>query len=392
MLSPEQWQEVRRLHAEGMPIKQIARSRHIAPNTVRRLIRSPQPPRYQRPERASVAAPFEPRILRLLKNDPTLSAADIAWRINWPASASLLRAHVARLRKSLPPPEPAPRLQAQQMSAALAYGGLDPGWAEIGVWWPEQKFDVGHGQVRTCPVLVMVAGESGRLAARLLPSDAFRNVWMAHCRTLQEWDALPHTLRWGTVEPRSVPSWLFGAQAWDLSWSAYVARAELAQLTVQTGLSVPAFHAARRRLKAAFPAQPSATSPDAFAADLKAWVDDANTAATSPARWSWERSAMRRLDEAPQLLALNAQGRAVPGDDGYLAVAGNYYRVGAWGARRRLTVEITETEVVIRSSGYHAGGFHTLAYARSWASGVRLTEPRRHTVSESGISRTVPGP
>ncbi|MCX5055050.1 helix-turn-helix domain-containing protein [Streptomyces sp. NBC_00474] len=392
MLSPEQWQEVRRLHAEGMPIKQIARSRHIAPNTVRRLVRSPQPPRYRRPERASVAAPFEPRILRLLESNPALTAADIAWRINWPASASLLRAHVARLRKSLPPPEPAPRLQAQQLSAGLAYADLRPGWAEIGLWRPAQEFDVGHGQVRTCPVLVMVAGDSGRLAARLLPSDAFRNVWTAHYRMLQEWDAVPHTLRWETVAPRSMPSWLYGAQAWDLSWNAYVARAELAQLTIQTGLPTPALDAARRRLRAAFPAGAPAISPRAFAADLKAWVDEVNATATSPARWASEHAAMRTLADASEVLGLRARGRAVPDDDGYLAVAGNHYLVGAWGARRRLTVEITETEVVIRSSGYHAGGFHTLTYTRSWARGVRLTDPQRHTASTSGGSRMVPGP
>jgi hypothetical protein len=127
MLSPEQWQEVRRLLAEGMPIKQIARSRRIVPNTVRRLVRSPQAPRYQRPQRASVAAAFEPRILRLLKNDPALTAADIARRINWPASASLLRSHVGRLRMTLPPPQPAPRLQAQQPSAGLAPADFRPG-------------------------------------------------------------------------------------------------------------------------------------------------------------------------------------------------------------------------------------------------------------------------
>ncbi|MER6425724.1 hypothetical protein [Streptomyces sp. NPDC001137] len=133
-------------------------------------------------------------------------------------------------------------------------------------------------------------------------------------------------------------------------------------------------------------------SPHAFAADLKAWVDEVNATATSPARWARERSAMRTPADAPELLEPRARGRAVPDDDGYLAVAGNYYLVGGWGARRRLTVEVTETEVVIRSSGYHAGGFHTVTYARSWASGVRLTDPQHHVVSESGTSRTVSGP
>ncbi|MER7690897.1 helix-turn-helix domain-containing protein [Streptomyces sp. NPDC097610] len=113
MLSREKWQEVRRLHTGRMPIKQIARSRQLAPNTVRRLVRSQQSPRYQRPERASAAAPFEPVILQLLKNEPALTAVDIERRIDWPASSSLLRSHMARLRKSLPLPPTAPPLEAR---------------------------------------------------------------------------------------------------------------------------------------------------------------------------------------------------------------------------------------------------------------------------------------
>ncbi|MFF1909474.1 hypothetical protein [Kitasatospora sp. NPDC058218] len=59
-----------------------------------------------------------------------------------------------------------------------------------------------------------------------------------------------------------------------------------------------------------------------------------------------------------------------------------------------LTIEITDTEVVIRSGGYHAGGFHTLVYARSWAQKTQLTVPLRHEVVEhrSGVRRKVDGP
>ncbi|MGW7104483.1 helix-turn-helix domain-containing protein [Streptomyces sp. NPDC054838] len=165
--------EVRRLRADGMPIKQIARQKQLAPNTVRRLLRSERPPQYQRPPRPSVAAPFEPLILPLLRCEPALSAAEIARHIDWPASASLLRSHVARLRATLPransrlEPEPAFR-----PAAVLA----DPGWAECGLWWPKTEMKVGHGQVRRCPVLLMVAGASRHLTARLLPSARFRDV------------------------------------------------------------------------------------------------------------------------------------------------------------------------------------------------------------------------
>jgi hypothetical protein len=238
----------------------------------------------------------------------------------------------------------------------------------------------------------MVAGDSRHLEARLLPSPAFRDVWIAHHRVLQEGGAVPHTLHWENHDIQPLTLWYLEERGWNLSWSTYMARAELADLTVQTGLPMPALHAARRSLKTAFPSQPTAISPHTFAADLKSWVDDENATATSPARWASERSAMRTPADASQLPGLRARGRATPDGDGDVAIAGNHYLVGAWGARRNLTVEVTNTEVVISSSGYHVGGFHTVTYARSWARGVHLTHPQHHTVSESGTSRTVPGP
>lgn len=75
--------------------------------------------------------------------------------------------------------------------------------------------------------------------------------------------------------------------------------------------------------------------------------------------------------------------RLPSGEDGYVAIAGSRYLVGPWG-RRRLTVERSETEVTIRSSGYHSGGFHVVTYARSLATGVRHTLPLSHTVNRDG--------
>ncbi|MFE0686420.1 hypothetical protein ACFW17_37240 [Streptomyces sp. NPDC058961] len=247
--------------------------------------------------------------------------------------------------------------------------------------------------MRTCPVLIMVAGDSRRLEARLLPSPAFRDVWIAHHRVLQEWGAVPHTLRWENHDIQPLTLWYFEERGWNLSWDTYMARAELADLTVQTGLPMPALHAARRSLETAFPSQPTAISP--------------HTLRRGPQVLGGRRErhshlacalGIGTLRHAHARRCLTAARAARPGPrharrgDGYVAIAGNHYLVGAWGARRKLTVEVTNTEVVIGSSGYHAGGFHTVTYARSWARGVHLTDPQHHTVSESGTSRTVPGP
>jgi IS30 family transposase len=44
MLSEDQWSEIRALHRDHVPIKQIARKLNIAPNTVRRAIKTDDPP------------------------------------------------------------------------------------------------------------------------------------------------------------------------------------------------------------------------------------------------------------------------------------------------------------------------------------------------------------
>jgi hypothetical protein len=380
-----------------MPVKQIARHEQMAPNTVRRLLRLEQPPRYQRPERASVVTPFEARITQLLRNEPGVSAAEIARRIGWPASASLLRLHVARLRRALPPPPPIPmepRPAGERGSQPAVLRDFYPGWAECGLWWPPFEVDIGHGQTRRCPVLLMVAGASRHIGACLLPSARFRNLWIGQRRLLKEWGAVPHTLRWDTTKIDFPWDVYFNRDGWDTSWGNYVTRAELDDVAVQDRVvPLAGLAAARHHLRQSSPSNSLPAAPQAFAADLASWVENANEAARSrPTRWSAERAAMRAPATVPQLLALRCQGRAVPDDDGFIAIAGNRYLVGPWGARRKLTVELSETEVTICSSGYHTGGFHVVTYARSWATGIRHTTPQSHTVTGTGTSREEAGP
>jgi transposase-like protein len=87
MLSSEVWAKVRRLHEDGVPIKRIARDEGLAPNTVRRLVRAVEPPRYRRPARGSLVEPFEARIVRMLREEPWLTAAVIGRRVSSPAGA-----------------------------------------------------------------------------------------------------------------------------------------------------------------------------------------------------------------------------------------------------------------------------------------------------------------
>ena len=78
MLDVEQWADLRREHfVQGVGIKELARRYGIDRNTVRRALRSPDPPRYQRPAVVSKLEPFKDEIHRLLKDDPKLSGVRV---------------------------------------------------------------------------------------------------------------------------------------------------------------------------------------------------------------------------------------------------------------------------------------------------------------------------
>ena len=56
----------------GVGIEELARRYGIDRNTVRRALRSAEPPRYQRPAAASKLDPFKDEIHELLRQDPRL--------------------------------------------------------------------------------------------------------------------------------------------------------------------------------------------------------------------------------------------------------------------------------------------------------------------------------
>ena len=73
MIDVERWAELRREHfVRRVTIKELARRHGIDRNTVRRALRSDQPPHYERPPSPSKLDPFKDEIHRLLKDDSRL--------------------------------------------------------------------------------------------------------------------------------------------------------------------------------------------------------------------------------------------------------------------------------------------------------------------------------
>ena len=79
MIDVEDWAEIRRLHrAEGLGIKTIAKRLGVARNTVRAVLVSDAPPRYERTPQGSIVDVVEPEIRDLLKDFPKLWPSGIA--------------------------------------------------------------------------------------------------------------------------------------------------------------------------------------------------------------------------------------------------------------------------------------------------------------------------
>ena len=73
MVDVEQWAEIRRMHfVGGVSIKEIARRTGRDRNTIRRALRSAEPPVYRRGPMPSKLEPFKEEIHRLLREDPRL--------------------------------------------------------------------------------------------------------------------------------------------------------------------------------------------------------------------------------------------------------------------------------------------------------------------------------
>lgn len=175
MISVEDWAEIRRLHrTEQMPARTIAR------NTVRRAIADDAPPKYQRAPKGSIVDAVEPRIRELLEQMPEMSATVIAERIGWDRGLTVLKDRVRDLRPADRPADPASRTV------------YEPG--EIGqcdLRFPPANIPLGFGQVGRPPVLVMVAGYSRWITARMLPSRSGADLVAGHRRLLTELGAVP---------------------------------------------------------------------------------------------------------------------------------------------------------------------------------------------------------
>jgi transposase len=190
MVGVEQWAEIRRLYyVKRLPIKEIARRSGLSRNTVRKALRSGEPPRYRRPPRTSKLDPFRDEIGRLLRADPRLPGQRIRELIaeqGYSGGKTILDDYLRELRP-LYLPRPRTFQRTSYRPGALC---------QFDLWEPSGEIPVGHGQSRRGYVVVGCLPYSRIGAGTLVFSKQAPDLLHGIGRCLQLLGGLPQTLVW----------------------------------------------------------------------------------------------------------------------------------------------------------------------------------------------------
>jgi transposase len=181
----EDWALIRRLVAEGVPQRQVARDLGVGRATVARAVASESPPRYSRPVVSTAFTPFEGRVRAILVEHPEMPATVIAERVGWTGSITWFRDNVRRLRPEHRPPDPADRLVWEAGDAA-----------QCDLWFPPQRIPLEDGTARLLPVLVITAAHSRFMLARMIPTRSTEDLLLGSWELLAQLGRVPRRLIW----------------------------------------------------------------------------------------------------------------------------------------------------------------------------------------------------
>jgi len=186
----QQWAEIRAMKtAERLSIKEIARRTGHSRNTVRSILRSPQPPSYgPRRGRASKLDPHKPKIHELLKKDPTIPSQVIRERITeagYAGAKTICDDYVRELRPIFAPPRTFQRTHYEPAELV-----------QFDLWEPREEIPVGHGQLRRGWVVTCCSGYSRFGAGALIFSKTAPDILWGMSRCLAAIGALPERVVW----------------------------------------------------------------------------------------------------------------------------------------------------------------------------------------------------
>lgn len=345
MIDVEDWAEIRRLHrAEGLGVRAIGRRLGISRNTVRDVLRSDEPPRYEREAKGSIVDAVEPEIRELLREFPDMPASVIAERVGWERGITVLRDRVAELRPLFVPPDPCQRTYYRP-------GEL----AQWDLWQPDALIPLGFGQTDKLWVVVGVPGFSRHTGAWMVPSRAAHDVLGGMLKVLGQFGAVPRTAVWD--QEGCIGAWRRGRQVLTREFQAF--RGTLGMGAVLCGANDPEAKGLVERANGYFETSflPGRRFEDVadFNRQLEGWLRRANqrihrTTRVRPAEALWEdRGAMMPF---PPVLPDPSWRFAfrLPRDH-YVRVDTNDYSVNPRFVGRRMEARVTLDEVIVTCEG-----------------------------------------
>jgi transposase len=373
----EDWALIRRLVADGVPQRQVARQLGIGRSTVARAVRSEVPPRYERRPAVTSFSPFEPRVRAVLAEFPEMPATVIAQRAGWDGSMSWFRENVARLRPQYRRPDPADRLIWAPGDAA-----------QCDLWFPPGRIPLEDGSTAVLPVLVITAAHSRFTAGLMIPTRRTEDLLLGSWALIRQLGRVPRRLIWDNETGIGRGGKLAAGVA---AFTGTLAT-RIVQLRPRDPESKGIVERHNGYFETSFMPGRSFASPADFNAQFTEWLERANSRVVRTLRArpadlvEADRAAMLPLPAIPPQPGWCQQVRL--GRDYYVRLDASDYSVDP--AMIGRIVEVTADLDRVRA---RADGRVVADHARVWARGITVTDPRhaqtaRHLRQELGQARS----
>src|SRR5215471_8974974 len=359
VISVEDWALIRRLVADGVPQRQVARQLGIGRSTVARAVASDAPPKYERRPVTTSFDAFEPQVRELLAEFPEMPATVLAERAGWDGSPSWFRQNVARLRPQYRRPDPADRLTWAAGDAA-----------QCDLWFPPGQIPLEDGTTPLLPVLVITAAHSRFMTGLMIPTRKTEDLLLGSWELIRALGRVPRRLIWDNETGIGRGGKLAGGVA---AFTGTLA-AKIVQLRPRDPESKGIVERRNGFFETSFLPGRSFASPADFNAQFAEWLDRANarvvrTIRARPADLiEADRAAMLPLPVIPPPLGWCHHVRL--GRDYYVRLDASDYSVDP--AMIGRLIEVTAGLDRVRAS---TDGRVVADHARVWARGRTVTDP-----------------
>jgi hypothetical protein len=355
----EDWALIRRLVADGVPQRQVARDVGVGRSTVARAVASDRPPKYERKPVPTSFTPFESRVRAILAEHPDMPATVIAERVGWTGSITWFRDNVRRLRPEHRRPDPADRL-------TWAVGDA----VQCDLWFPPKKIPLEDGTTTLLPVLVITAAHSRFMLGRMIPTRRTEDLLLATWELLVQLGRVPRRLIWDNE-----PGIGRGKRHADgIAAFTGTLATTLVRLRPRDPESKGIVERRNQFFETSFMPGRDFVSPADFNAQFGDWLTKANARVVRTIRASpvdlldADRAAMLALPPVPP--ATGWHNRVRLGRDYYVRLDSSDYSVDPTVIGRLVDVHADLGHMRVRADGRLVA-----EHARVWARGMTVTDP-----------------